>query len=59
MCERKSVFAKDGVTRCDDPTRGEVKATIAAVRRRVTEEDTSRAPRCEFVRSRRRLVRIA
>jgi hypothetical protein len=59
MCERKSVFVEDDVTRCDDPMRGEVKTAISTVRRRVTEEDTSRAPRCEFLRSHRRLVRVA
>jgi hypothetical protein len=59
MCERKSVFIEDDVTRCDGPTRGEVKAAIAVVRRRVTKEDTSRSPRCKFVRSCHSLVRIA
>lgn len=47
--EWKAVFVKDDMAGCDDTSRGEVEAPVAAVIRWVAEEDTPAGARAQLV----------
>jgi hypothetical protein len=49
--EEEGRLIKDDMPRDDDPVGGPVKATIAFVVRRITEEDTQGGARSEFIES--------